>query len=172
VYFVEGAYKSFEQGNLTPFVYSCVAAKRFDQMYFDVQEIFVHAKSLSLSKHELTFDGKTRVITDNDFSCILEQVIELAENVHSGASGSWEKNVIGTKLINLRKMRADWQSLRVNGDLREAPFGIYIQGQSSVGKSSVAALIMRCALSAADADCSDDRIISVKESDKFDSNIK
>lgn len=172
VYFVEGAYKCFEEGNLDAFFYSSAAAKQFDQKYFDVQEIFVHAKSMSLSKHKLTYNGVSRVLSDNDFSVILDEVIDLATTVHSGAASSWEKNVVSTRLANLRKMRADWQSLRVNGDLREAPFGIYVRGKSSVGKSSVAAFLMRCALTAADADCSDDRIIALKESEKFDSNIK
>jgi hypothetical protein len=172
VYFVEGAYKSFQQGNLEPFIYTSVAAKEFDLAYFDVQEMFVHAKASNLSKHALSYKGEKKVRSDNDFSCILDEVIDMAETIYRNASASWEKSVTGTKLSNLRQMRADWQTIRVNGDLREAPFGIYLFGESAVGKSTVAAYIMRCALAAADADVSDDRIISIKESDKFDSNIK
>lgn len=172
VYFVEGAYKSFQTGSLDPFIYTNFAAKQFDEQYFDVQEIFLHAKVGNLTKAPLRWKGKMVEITDNDFSKILDDVIELANTCHLAATASWEKNVLGSKLTTLRRMRADWQTLRVDGSLREAPFGIYLRGESAVGKSTLAAYLMRCALAAADADYSDERIISVKESDKFDSNIK
>lgn len=171
VYFAEGAYKCFITGSLEPFIYTHEAAKEFEKKFTQVTEIFVHAKSSNLSKYEVEWGDEKKILSDNDFSGVLDDIIDMAQTIANGTSSSWERNVLTSRLVTLKKMRADWQSLRVNGELREAPFGVYIHGKSAVGKSTVSALIMRCVLSACGCDCSDNRIVAIKEADKYDSNL-
>ena len=171
-YFVETGYRCLQAGSIDPIFYQDDKAKEFDDLYLDIQEMFVHAKSSNLTKVKIPYKGKQVSITENDFSMILDDAIDSVNTLLLSVSSSWEKKVLNDRARELRKMRADWQTLRVNGKLREAPFAVYIEGTSGVGKSTVSAILMRCLLNCIGESCDDDRIISVKEADKFDSNLK
>lgn len=163
-YFIEGGYKCFQQGSLTPFIFSSDEAVQFENEYFDILDLapFMKAGNLLTKKN----------VTENDFDLKLNKAIDKADALYRASEGTWEKKVLFDRLTQLRKIRADFISVRVDGKLRQAPFAIYIEGASGVGKSSVSALLMRVVLMANGFDASDERLITLNEADKYMSTYR
>lgn len=160
LYFVEGGYKCFKQGSLRPFIFSGDEARSFDKAYFELIDLAPFMKTG-------TMESK-KGVCENDFDLKLTRAIERSENLYHAAEGSFEKGVIYAKLVKLRSIRADFISVRCDGKLREAPYGFYIYGAPGVGKSTVSSVIMRTLLLVNGFDASDDRIITLNESDRFE----
>jgi len=163
-YFIEGGYKCFKEGSLTPFIFSGDEAMQFEQDYFEMLDLapFMKAGNLLTKKN----------ITENDFDFKLNKIIDKADALYKASEGTWEKKVLFDRLTQLRKIRAEFISVRVDGKLREAPFAIYIEGPSGVGKSSVSAILMRVVLLANGFDASDERLITLNEADKYMSTYR
>jgi hypothetical protein len=163
-YFVEGGYKCFIEKSLTPFIFSDDASREFETDYFHIMELAPFMKSGNLLKK--------KNMTENDFDFILSKAITSATTLYHAAAGSWEKSLISSRMIQLNKINADFITCRMDGKLREAPFAIYVEGASGVGKSSFAAIIMRVVLLANGFDASDERIMAMNEADKFMSTYR
>lgn len=172
VYFIEGAYKCFREGSIRPLLFTDDLAREFDTKYTEIQEIWVHAKIGVLHSHPVIYRGEKSYVSDNDFSAYLDEVIDISDRILLSAPSGWERKFMLEKSTQLKKIRADWETVRVNGELIEAAFGIYIFGDSNVGKSTIGNILMRVLLAAIGADNSDDRIFSISATDKFDSNLK
>lgn len=165
VYFAEGAYKFFETGDITTFLYTDSDAMQFEENYFKICEMSNFVRCGNLSKFE---NGQA---TEKEYDLLLVKTIESGQAILRGLSGP-EKTIMSTKFEKLRKLRADFVQYRTSGQLRIAPFGLYIHGASAVGKSYVSALLMRLLLKMNDFDCSDERLMTLNPSDKFMSNAK
>lgn len=72
----------------------------------------------------------------------------------------------------MRTQRAEYNARRIDGSLRYAPFTIYIWGESGVGKSTIAQLLMSDCLNLSGADPDPIHTAVLKESDKFDSTLR
>lgn len=164
VYFVEGGYKCFTEGNLTPFIYSGDEAMQFEEEYFSMLDLapFMKAGNLETKKG----------VTENDFDFRLNALIDKADTLYRAAEGTWEKRVLFDRVTQLRRIRSDFIALRVDGKLRKSPYSIYIDGPSGVGKSSVSALLMRIVLLANGFQAGDERLTTLNEADKYMSTYR
>jgi len=164
VFFVEGGYKCICQGSLKPFTFSGDEAAEFEKSYFEMLDLapFMKAGNLLTKKN----------VTENDFDFRLNKLIEQADTLYQMSEGTWEKKVLFDRLSQLRKIRAEFISVRVDGKLRQAPFATYIEGPSGVGKSSVSAILMRVVLMSNGFDASDERLITLNEADKYMSTYR
>jgi hypothetical protein len=90
----------------------------------------------------------------------------------STARGPVEKNVLRRKLDALRVWQSSFRQTRVQGGLRESPYSIGVFGGTGVGKSSVANIMMITTLLHNGFRATDDRIITLNESDKYMSNYR
>jgi hypothetical protein len=165
VYFAEGAYKFFESGDFNAFLYTDTDAMQFDENYFKICEMSNFVRCGNLAKFG---DGQ---MTEKEYDLLLVKTIESGQAILRGLTGP-EKTIMSTKFEKLRKLRADFVQFRTSGQLRMAPFGLYIHGASAVGKSYVSALLMRLLLKMNNFDCSDERLMTLNPSDKFMSNAK
>jgi uncharacterized protein YeaO (DUF488 family) len=163
-YFIEGGYKCFKIGSFSPFIFSGDAAQQFEADYFEMLDLAPFMKAGNLLRK--------KQITENDFDFKLTHLIDSADSLYKAAEGTWEKKILFDRLFQLRKIRSDFITVRVDGKLREAPFAIYVEGPSGVGKSSVSAILMRTVLLANGFDASDERLITINEADKYMSTYR
>lgn len=165
VFFAEGAYKFFQTGSINHFLYTDQDAQDFDEAYYKIYELSNYVRCGNVSKYG---DGS---YTENDYDRLLTKTIEQGTIIMRGLKGP-ERTLFGTKYERLRKFRSDFIQYRTSGKLRIAPFGLYLHGDSSVGKSYLSALLMRLILKMNGYSASDELIMSLNASDKFMSNAK
>jgi len=163
VYFAEGGYACFERGSIKPLLYGNMEAEVFEENFGVCQQSFDYAKA-----------GNLDIIgmDDNDYEQLLCRTIERCQEFVNTSRGAVEKNVYRRKLDALRSWQSSFRQTRIKGGLREAPYSIGIFGGTGVGKSSVANILMVTTLLHNGFEASDDRIITVNESDKYFSNFR
>jgi hypothetical protein len=164
IYFVEGGYRCFQSGSVLPFILSETRLTGFDREYFDIVELAPLMKAGNMEK--------LKNISENDFDLKLSKTIEECETLYKTSVGTFEKRVFYERLMNLRRIRADFLSIRADGGLRTRPYAYYVRGPSGVGKSSVSAILMRIALLSSGFDASDERIVNLNEADAYMSNYR
>jgi len=164
-YFSEGIYQCFKTGDWSIFLYEDAEAQKFDDDYFTILELSSFVRCGNLERFS---DGK---MTENDYDLLLQNTLEKAKTIMRGLKGP-EKSIMSRKVEQLQKCHAEYIQFRTSGTLREAPYGIYIHGTSSVGKSYIASLLMRIVLKANDFNSDDDHLITINDSDKYMSTAR
>lgn len=170
--FIEGGYECFRQGSFTPLIFSDDEGRKFDDLYFPLVELHEHAMIFNLASKPVTINGEERIIIDSEYGSLLDQAIEMAESAYRSAKGTWQQSVIEKRLTVLRTNRAAYSAKRIDASMRHSPFTIYIWGESGVGKSTVAQVVMADCLRASGADPDPKFTAIIKESDKYDSTLK
>lgn len=163
VYFAEGGYACFERGSIKPLLYGNMENEEFEDNYGKCQQCFDYAKAGNLALEGLD---------ENDYEQLLCATIEKCNSLVNSARGSVEKNVLRRKLDALRVWQSSFRQTRVQGGLREAPYSIGVFGSTAVGKSSVANILMVTTLLHNGFRATDDRVITLNESDKYMSNYR
>lgn len=163
-YFVEGAYTCFEKRSIKPLLFGSQDEEDFEELYAKCLRCHDYAKCGNLEKFEN--------MTESDYEALLCQTIERVNFLIITSKGLVEKNVFRRKLDILRVWQATFRQTRVQGGLREAPYCIGIYGGTSVGKSSIANILMVTTLIMNGYSATDDRIITINETDQFWSNLK
>lgn len=164
VYFAEGGYACFERGSLKPLLYGNMENEEFEEAYAKCLRCNEYARCGNLDKYES--------MSENDYEALLSQCIEKASTLANSCKGAVEKNVLRRKIDILRQWQATFRQTRVQGGLREAPYSIGIFGGTAVGKSTIANVLMVTTLLHNNYCASDDRIVTLNESDKFMSNFR
>jgi hypothetical protein len=164
LYFVEAGYACFTTKSVTPLLYSDIEAREFDEEYGFIVSNIEHVKTGNLRKFVN--------IDENEFDQRLTALIQRASDFHATVKGTWEKRVFFDRLSQLRKLKANFDSIRVQGGLRIAPFTMNIFGKSGVGKSSVGAISMVMCLLANGFCANDEMLATLNESDKYMSNYR
>jgi len=163
-YFIEGGYKCYTTKSLSPFIFSDDEARDVEAEYFAVMDIAPFMRAGTMLKH--------CEVTESDYDLRLEKLTDKLTSLHAASEGTWEKKLLFDRLRDIRKVRSDFTSFRMDGKLRECPFGAYIQGAPGVGKSVVSAILMRCILESNEFCADDNRMITLKEGDKYMSNMR
>jgi hypothetical protein len=164
VYFAEGGYACFERGSIKPLLYGNMENEEFEESYSKCLRCHEYAKCGNLEKYE--------DMSENDYEALLAQCIEKAHLLKTTCKGIVEKNILSRKVEVLRQWQATFRQTRVQGGLREAPYSIGIFGGTAVGKSTIANILMVTTLLYNGYCASDDRIVTLNESDKFMSNFR
>lgn len=163
VYFAEGGYACFERGSIKPLLYGNMENEDFEENFGICQQSFDYAKAGNL--HLVQMD-------ENDYEQLLCLTIEKCQEFVHTARGPVEKNVYRRKLDALRVWQSSFRQTRVQGGLRVAPYSVGVFGGTGVGKSSVANILMITTLLHNGFRATDDRIITLNESDKYMSNYR
>lgn len=163
-YFVEGGYACFERGSIRPLLYGNMDTEEFEEAYSKCLRCHEYAKCGNLEKYE--------DMSENDYEALLAQCIEKAQMLKNTCKGVVEKNILSRKVDVLRQWQATFRQTRVQGGLRQAPYSIGIYGGTAVGKSTIANVLMVTTLLHNNYCASDDRIVTLNETDKFMSNFR
>lgn len=172
VCFIEGGYECFKSGSFEPLLFTSDDSKELDSLYFPLLELHEHAMIFNLHAKPVKIRGVTRTINDIEYSQLLDEAHELAERAYLSAKGTWQQGYLEKRREVLHKNRAAYQAKRIDGSMRFAPFTIFIWGESGVGKSTVAQVLMADCLAAAGVNPDPKGVAVIKESDKFDSTLK
>jgi hypothetical protein len=164
VYFAEGGYMCFKRGSIKPLLYGGVAEEEFEENYLKAMRCSDLARSGNLESVEK--------MSENDYDVLLSRTIEQAKTLKSCARGAMEKNLLQRKIELLQMWNTQFQQYRVQGGLRIAPYSIGIFGGTSVGKSTIANILMVTTLLHNGYAATDDRLITLNEADKFWSNYR
>jgi len=163
-YFVEGGYMCFRTGSLRPLLFGDHSQNDFEADYAKCLTCAEYAKCGNLQKFA--------DISENDYDHLLDKTIEKADVLMLTCKGVVERNIMLKKSSSLRLWQTTFRQTRIQGGLRAAPYAIGIFGGTSVGKSSVANIMMVTTLLHNGFSADDDRIITLNEQDKFDSNYR
>ena len=164
LYFVEAGYACFSTNSLTPLLFSDIQAQEFEEEFRFLVQNLEHVKTGNLQK--------IVKIDENEYDSRLAKVMQEATAFHASAKGTWEKKVFFDRLAQLGKIRTTFDSIRVQGGLRVAPFTMNIFGKSGVGKSSVGSICMVMCLKANGFCAEDEFMATLNESDKYMSNYR
>lgn len=164
VYFAEGGYVCFLKGSIKPLLYGGLDEQEFEENYLKCMKGIDLARSGNLEKFEN--------MSENDFDALLDNTKLMAKTLKDGARGSLEKGFLQRKIEQLTMWKNQFIQFRVQGGLRIAPYSIGVFGSTSIGKSSIANILMVTTLLANDYAATDDRIITLNERDKFWSNYR
>jgi len=170
--FIEGGYECFKQESFRPLLFSSDEGREFDELYFPLIELHEHAMVFNLHDKPVVIKGVRQVLGDLEYGSLLDETIDLATRAFQSAKGTWQQSVLEKRLEILRRNRAAYNAKRIDGSLRYAPYSIYIQGKSGVGKSTIAQILMSDCLNASGSDPNSRFTATIKESDKFDSSLK
>lgn len=163
-YFVEGGYECFRTGSITPLLSGDIDMAKLERQVAECERLAEFAK---------TGDLKKRANMDvNEFDTMLRQVIAKLESAIQIATIDYVKRLLRDKLEKLRKVQTLFFQTRVQGGLREAPYGMAIYGTSGVGKSSISNLLMVSVLSYNGYSANDDVLLTINDRDKFMSNMR
>lgn len=163
-YFIEGGYRCFQLGDLTPFTFSEDAAAVFEREFFDLCDLAPLMRAGNMER--------IKNVSENDFDYRINKAVEQCETLHRAAIGTYERRQLSERLAQLRKIRTDFMTIRADGGLRQRPFAFYVYGPSGVGKSTISAVLMRVVLMANGFDASDERIVNLNEADAYMSNYR
>jgi len=172
VYFIEGGYQCFMKKSFSPLFFTNDESKAFDEIYFPLLEIHEHAMIFNLHAKPIKIKGELRVISDIEYTQLLDEALDMSERLYKSAKGTWQQGYLEKRIEVLRKNRAAYQAKRIDGSMRFSPYTLYIWGDSGVGKSTLARIFMADCLSAAGVDPDTKNTAIIKESDKYDSSLK
>ncbi len=172
VCFIEGGYECFRSGSFKPLLFTNDDSKELDALYFPLIELHEHAMVFNLHEKPITIRGELRTVSDIEYSQLLDEALEYADRAYKSAKGTWQQGYLEKRREVLHKNRAAYQAKRIDGSMRYAPFTIYIWGESGVGKTTVAQIMMADCLAASGVDPDPKGTAILKESDKYDSTLK
>jgi hypothetical protein len=99
----------------------------------------------------------------------LDECMRTTAKMQAATPSPAVKEVLQNKYIKLVNVKQDIIAKHKNTQLRFAPFGISIFGESSIGKSNISDLTMKTCLNAMGYDDDPAGIITLSEADKYDS---
>ncbi len=172
VCFIEGGYECFIKKSFRPLFFTNNDSLTLDQLYFPLLELHEHAMVFNLHEKKVMIKGELRTISDIEYGQLLDEALEMSERLFKSAKGTWQQGYLEKRIDVLRKNRAAYQSKRIDGSMRFAPFTVYIWGDSGRGKSTIAQVIMADCLAASGVSPDTKNTAIIKESDKFDSTLK
>jgi len=100
---------------------------------------------------------------------LLDQCLKMTGDIQRVTSSPGVREVLQHKYAALVQIKADVVNKRRNTAFRFAPIGFSIYGESSIGKSDISLLTMKTSLSAMDFSDAQEGLVTLNESDKFDS---
>jgi hypothetical protein len=163
IHFAEGGYMAFKTGSIAPLLYGSYDHKRFSDMYHNCLKCsMLHACG------NLGILG----MDENDYDKLLCDTIELAERLLASCKGNVEKSIFNRQIEKLMIWKTDFTATRVAGGLRIAPFTVGLFGGTAVGKSTMCPILMTYLLKLNNFNADDDRIVTIKEGDKYMSNYR
>ena len=164
VHFVEGGYRVFTTGKASSFWMSEAGVREAEDNFFKIVEYAPLVKAGNLKR--------VHGIDDNDYALILDKAIDQHTDLYVRTTQQWAKKPLGDRLQQLKRYRSDFNAFCMDGGQRIAPYAIYIQGPPGVGKSMVYDASVRVVLEGNGFSADDERIVTIKDMDQFDSTMK
>ncbi len=154
----------FVKKSVKPLLYGDMSNEEFEEALAKCQRCDMYAKAGNLERME--------GMSENDYCLLLTSTAEKCKQLMMHANGIVEKNILRKKLDQIHMWEASFYQSRVQGGQKEKPYSVGIFGGTSVGKSTIANVIMISVLMMNEYSAADNRLITVNDSDKFMSNYR
>lgn len=163
-YFVEGGYRVFTTGSITPLIYSNFEAKAFEEDFRECERLSEYAKTGDLKRL-----GNS---STNEYDCLLLNTLDKGNLLLNMTSSVSEKAVYRSRLDRLSRLQTELIQTRLTSGLRHAPFTVSFFGSSAQGKSTIGKLAMSTMLNANGFASAPENICGINETDKFMSTYR
>lgn len=163
IHFAEGGYMCFKTGSIKPLLYGSIDHQTFSDAFHKCMRCNTLHACGNLEKEGLD---------DNAYDKLLDNTIEKAERLLMGCSTGFEKSIFNRQIEKLHLWKSDFNEIRMSGGLRIAPYAIGLFGDTAVGKTTLCPLLTAFILKSNGFDASDNCTISIKEDDKYMSQMK
>jgi hypothetical protein len=164
VFFSEGGYRVFKTGRIESFFATDESLKSAESRYFEIVECAPLVKAGNLQR--------VKKMDENDYSLLLTKAIDEHTDLYMRIKDTWVKKSLQDRLVTLKRYKADFESFCADGAQRMAPYALYVYGEPGVGKSTVYDVLIRLILNANGFESGDDRIVTIKEGDDYDSTMR
>jgi hypothetical protein len=164
VFFAEGGYRVFRTGRIESFFATDESLKSAEARYFQIVECAPLVKAGNLQR--------VKKMDENDYSLLLTKAIDEHTDLYMRIKDTWVKKSLQDRLVTLKRYKADFESFCADGAQRMAPYALYVYGEPGVGKSTVYDVLIRLILNANGFESGDDRIVTIKEGDDYDSTMR
>lgn len=114
-------------------------------------------------------NGKDTDFDLEEYERKLDRCVKSTCEIQKVTTSAGIKELLQKKYAALIKIKMDLVAKRKNTAFRFAPFGISINGESSIGKSDIATLTMKTALGAMGFSTAQEGLITLNETDKYES---
>jgi len=166
VYFFEVGHAILETKSLTPLLFMTKAA---DELSIEVS--FLKANAAMATNGSLSFiceDCTVEQYRDRLAACILK----LSECIGALSKGSYERFVLQRKYEELEALQSKFLASQAACCQRLRPYAGMVYASSGVGKTTFVRDSVIYALAANGFDSSDNKIITVSDTDKYDSTLR
>lgn len=163
-YFVEGGYRVFTTGSITPLIYSNFEAKSFEEDFRECERLSEYAKTGDLQRL-----GNS---STNSYDSLLLNTLDKGNLLMNMTSSVSEKAVYRSRIDRLSRLQTELIQTRLTSGLRHAPFVVSFFGSSAQGKSTIGKLAMSTMLNANGFASSPENICGINETDKFMSTYR
>jgi len=164
VYFAEGAYLCFEKGSLSPLLFSSSTVIEIQERCIEKITEWEYVRNGNLEKYQ----DKSEKLFDKELDDLVEDLHNLYKTMPNGA----EKKIIQMKWEKLALIKADFAAMRVKGGLRKRPWCVSISGDSGVGKSTLADLVLSTIQKASGVPCTSEYVYTLNEKEKHMSSYR
>lgn len=163
VHFAEGAYLCFHTKSIKPLLYGSFDHQKFSDMFHLCLRCSTLYRAGNLDKEKMD---------ENDYDKLLTDTIDLCETLLLQARGSLERSIFSRQKEKLHTWMSAFNEVRLSGGLRVSPYCIGLFGDTAVGKSTLCPILMSYVLLANGYSADDNRVITIKETDKFMSTTR
>lgn len=164
VFFAEGAYQCFLDGSFKPLLFSSSKVMDVEKRYIDMLSLWEYARNGNL-KRFCDMD-------ESEFDRDLKQLVADLEAMYKGSPIGAERKILSDRWRQMSTILTEFESSRVRGGLRKAPWTFKVFGESSVGKSSFTDVVLYSVLKANGYSAGDDFVITLNPDDKHMSNMR
>ena len=166
LFFVERGYAAIKEGDISLLLHSDKEAAYIDCEYTTI----VAALPLLEAGRLDSLPGE--FANDQDYDSRLEKLIFTITSAVKATKDGPAKTVLTNKLLVLKKVRTTLVMAQKQSPIREKPYGVAIFGGSSVGKSTINAILMKVVLAANDFPSTKEFIVTLNDNDKYQSEYK
>lgn len=163
--FIEGGYECFKTQSLKPLLYGNLELSMLEEQCVRCERLFEFARTGDLNTAE---DG----MTEQAFFKLLCDTIEQLKELRETSKSPMVTKLLTSKLDRLENNKTQFERVCNKSGLRVAPWAFLIYGPSSVGKSSLASILMVASLKQNGFPSDDVHLITNNEHDKYDSSLK
>nr|APG78909.1 hypothetical protein 1 [Beihai picorna-like virus 6] len=164
VFFADGAYQCFLDGSFKPLLFSTSKVMEVEKRYIDMLALWEYARNGNLKR----FCDMDESQFDHD----LKQLVVDLEAMYKGSPIGAERKILSDRWRQMSNILTEFESSRVRGGLRKAPWTFKVFGESSVGKSSFTDVVLYSVLKANGYSAGDDYVITLNPDDKHMSNMR
>lgn len=163
VFFVEGGYECITTGSITPLLFGERDFTSFDEVYLKCKKCYEYAHPGNYFMIDMD---------ENDVMKLLSDSLAEGKRLAQLTKNSMSKKLIMDRVGKIQEWESNLQQHRLASGIRIKPYCVIAHGETGVGKSTIAPLIMYHILQPNGYDASDKSCVMLKAGQKHEENFR